>query len=289
MLCSMDIPGGKLYNPPMFGYILADTRELTPEAKARYRGCYCGLCRAIGARCGTRCRMCLTYDMAFLALLLGSLYEPPETEVNGPCILHPVGKRYSWRTEATDYAADLNVILAYYNCLDDWTDDRRLFRLGEARALRSGAEAAAERWPKKAEAIRDCLRRLGEIEAGREKSPDPGASAFGRLMGELFLWREDRWSGVLRQAGEHMGRFIYLLDALEDLEKDRRRGSYNPLAGMMEEGADREEVLDILVNQMSSCADLIDRLPLVQDAAILKNILYTGVWLTLRRKGDKNA
>ena len=108
-------------------------------------------------------------------------------------------------------------------------------------------------------------------------------------MGELFLWREDRWSPILRRAGEHLGRFIYLLDALEDLEKDSRRGSYNPLAGILAEGATREEVLDILVNQMSSCAGELDKLPLVQDAGILKNILYTGVWLTLRRKGDKNA
>ena len=268
---------------------MADTRELTPEEQRRYRGCYCGLCRAIGARCGARCRLSLTYDMAFLALLLGSLYEPPETEKNGPCILHPLGRRYSWRTEATDYAADLNVILARYNCLEDWADDARILRLGEARLLRAGAEAAEKRLPQKAAAIRDCLRELGEIEAGRERSPDPGASAFGRLMGELFVWKEDRWSPILRQAGEHMGRFIYLLDALEDLEKDSRRGSYNPLAGIMEEGATREEVLDILVNQMASCAGQIDRLPLVQDAGILKNILYTGVWLTLRRKGDKNA
>jgi hypothetical protein len=171
----------------------------------------------------------------------------------------------------------------------DWKADSHMLRQATARMLRYGAEAAETSWPNKAEAIRDCLRRLGEIEARREKNPDPGASAFGRLMGELFLWREDRWSGILRQAGEHMGRFIYLLDALEDLERDRRRGSYNPLAGMMEEGADREEVLDILVNQMSSCAAELDKLPLVQDAAILKNILYTGVWLTLRRKGDKNA
>ena len=273
----------------MFGYILADTRELQPEERARYKGCYCGLCRAIGARCGHRCRTCLTYDMAFLALLLGSLYEPPETAEKGPCILHPLGNRRSWHTEATDYAADLNVILARLNCLDDWADEHRLLRLGEAKLLNAGAAAAEERQPRKAAAVRDCLRELGEIEARGEKSPDPGASAFGRLMGELFVWREDRWSADLRQAGEHMGRFLYLLDALEDLEKDRRRGNYNPLAGILEEGASREEILDILVNQMSSCAFALDRLPLVQDAAILKNIVYTGVWLTLRRKGDCSA
>ena len=83
-----------------------------------------------------------------------------------------------------------------------------------------------------------------------------------------------------------MGRFLYLLDAMEDLDRDRRRGNYNPLAAVMAEGATREDILDILVNQMASCTALIDRLPLVQDAELLKNILYNGVWSTLRRKGD---
>ena len=96
--------------------------------------------------------------------------------------------------------------------------------------------------------------------------------------------RMDGMTGL--EAGEHMGRFLYLLDAMEDLDRDKRRGNYNPLAAVMAEGATREDILDILVNQMASCAALIDRLPLVQDAELLKNILYTGVWSSLRRKGD---
>lgn len=282
----MDFSRPRGYNPSMFGYILADTGTLTPEQLARYKGCYCGLCRCIGSRCGQLCRMSLTYDMVFLTLLLGSLYEPGEEEKNGPCLIHPLRKRRSWQTEATQYAADLSVILARQNCLDDWADEKRLIRRGEAGLLRRGAEEAARRLPDKAAAVRACLDELSGIEARGEKSPDPGASAFGRLMGELFLWREDRWSDTLREAGEHMGRFLYLLDAMEDLDRDKRRGNYNPLAAVMAEGATREDILDILVNQMASCAALIDRLPLVQDAELLKNILYTGVWSSLRRKGD---
>ena len=285
----MDFSRSRGYNLPMFGYILADTGALTPEQLARYKGCYCGLCRCIGSRCGQRCRMSLTYDMVFLTLLLGSLYEPKEEEQNGPCLIHPFGRRCSWQSEATQYAADLSVILARQNCLDDWADEKRMIRRGEAALLRKGAEEAARRLPEKASAVRACLNELGEIEARGEKSPDPGASAFGRLMGELFLWRKDRWADTLREAGEHMGRFLYLLDAMEDLETDRRRGNYNPLAGVAAEGATREDILDILVNQMASCAAMIDRLPLVQDAELLRNILYSGVWSSLRRKGDSSA
>ena len=284
----VDISGTKIYNPVMFGYIVADTKSLDPQQQARYKSCYCGLCRAIGGRCGAMCRLSLTYDMVFLTLLLGSLYEPPEEEVNAFCLVH-MGRRRSVSSAAMDYAADLNVLLARLSCLDDWTDDRNLLRLGEARLLRRGADAAAERLGAKAEFIRDCIRELGEIEARGEKDPDPGASSFGRLMGELFVWRRDRWEPTLRQAGEHMGRFLYLMDAMEDLERDRRRGLYNPLADIAAQGATREEILDILVNQMASCAALIDRLPLVQDAGLLNNILYNGVWSSLGRKEEDKA
>ena len=275
------------YNGGMFGYVLADREGLNPQQLSRYQGCYCGLCRRIGRGCGQVCRLSLTYDMTFLALLLGSLYEPPEREEARPCPLHPFRKKRSWESEATAYAADMNVILARLNCLDDWTDDRRLLRLGEAALLRRGAEKAMARQEDKCRVIRDCLRELRDVEERRDPSPDPGASAFGRLMGELLVWRRDRWEETLRRAGEHLGRFIYLTDALLDLEADRRRGLYNPLTGIMAEGADREEVLDILVNQISACAAWVDRLPLVRDAELLRNILYQGVWQAFGRKEDQ--
>ncbi len=284
----MDFFLRRAYNSCMFGYVLADRDGLTSDELSRYEGCYCGLCRAIGRGCGQLCRMSLTYDMTFLTLLLGSLYEPPEREEERPCPLHPFRRKRSWSSEATNYAADLNVILAKLNCLDDWADERRLLRLEEAALLSRGAARAMERRQDKCRVIRECLDELRDVEARRDPSPDPGAAAFGRLMGELLIWRRDRWEDTLRRAGEHLGRFIYLTDALLDLEQDRKRGRYNPLEGIMADGADREEVLDILVNQISACAAWTDRLPLVQDSGILRNILYSGVWQAFGRKEEKD-
>ena len=104
--------------------MIADIPALSVEGKKRYRGCYCGLCRRIGRRCGTLSRCCLTYDMVFLTLTLNALYEPEETAEQGPCPIHPLTKRRSWHSEITDYAADLNVLLARLNALDDWADER---------------------------------------------------------------------------------------------------------------------------------------------------------------------
>lgn len=262
----------------MFGYCIAAQAQLSPAEQARYRACYCGLCRAIGARSGQVSRCCLTYDMVFLALLLGSLYEPPEAEQAGPCPLHPFQRRDSLGSAAVDYAADLNVILAYYNCLDDWADERRPDRGGEALLLRAPARRAAARQPRQAAAIRTGLAALQEVERRRDPSPDPGANAFGALMGELFVWKADRWEPELRTLGEGLGRFIYLLDGVRDRERDQRRGQYNPLSALYAGGLDDAGAAELLTALLGEGTAAFERLPLVQDVGILRNILYRGVW-----------
>ena len=97
----------------MFGYITADPGSLTQAEIDRYGGCYCGLCRCLSHRHGFCGRMTLTYDMTFLVLVLSSLYEPEETAGSGRCPVHPVKPRSYWQNRFTDYAADLNLMLAW--------------------------------------------------------------------------------------------------------------------------------------------------------------------------------
>ena len=125
----------------MFGYVIADREIMTEEQVGRYRAYYCGLCRALKRRHGAAARFTLNYDMTFLVLLLSSMCEPEEEESGcGRCAAHPLSE-HPWICSAfTDYAADMNVALAYLNCLDDWRDERRLLSRAEAAAL-SGAYA----------------------------------------------------------------------------------------------------------------------------------------------------
>lgn len=113
----------------MFGYITADQSRMDESQFVRYGGCYCGLCRTLQKRHGLLGRMTLTYDMTFLVLVLSSLYEPPEETGTARCPVHPMKKRGYWTSTFTDYAADLNLLLAWWNCLDDWEDERKLSRL----------------------------------------------------------------------------------------------------------------------------------------------------------------
>lgn len=263
----------------MFGYIEANPKALSQEQLVRYRGCYCGLCRTLKERHGQLSRITLTFDMTFLVMILSSMYEPEEQGGEGRCFIHPAKKRAYWMNRFSDYAADLNVALAYHNCLDDWKDDKNLVRYSQAKLLKSHYEEIAARWPRQCQAMEKCMAELGRIESEGSPDPDAAANCFGELMGELFVCVEDSlWGEKLRSFGQALGRFIYMMDACVDLEKDVRHGRYNPLSAMGKEDLTEEEKRVILKVLIGECTRVFELLPLLQDVDILRNVLYSGVW-----------
>ena len=274
----------------MFGFVMADTKELTKEQQSRYQSVYCGICRQIRHRSSQAARLSLSFDMAFLALLHTSLYEPEEQTGNRACILHPIKPRPWAENPYIQYAADMNVALAYYNCADDWQDDRKLLSGMGAAVLKKHYPQIAEAYPRQCKAIEDCIFRLNQLEMEGCDSPDLPAGCFGQLMGELLVYREDHWADTLRQMGDALGRFIYLADAAVDYRADCRKKRYNPFLAMGT-GEDWKRWEEYLTLAMGRCARYYESLPLVQDKAILDNILYSGVWLqygSRRRDGGKH-
>ena len=273
----------------MFGFIVANTEALTEEQKTRYKGAYCGLCRTLQKRHGDLSRMTLNYDMTFLVLLLGSMYEPEERSGEGRCMAHPLHRRSWWTSRFTDYAADMNVALAWHNCMDDWADEKKLLSLTEARILRSHYEKVYRDWPAQCDAIELCMETLRAVETSATSAPDAGANAFGQLMGELFSVETDSvWNPRFRAFGEALGRFIYMMDACVDLEADRKKGNYNPLLAMYPAGdVDEEEKLALLKMLIAECTAEFERLPLLQDVEILRSVLYSGVWTQYAMKLKK--
>ena len=267
----------------MFGYVTASLKELSEAAKTRYQSVYCGLCRSIRSSASDGARMTLSYDMAFLALLLMSLYEPAETGGDRACVLHPIKPRPWTDNEMIRYGADMNVALAYYKALDDYQDEGKLSAKLLAAYLKKDCMAIAERYPRQCQAMEACIARINRLEKEGCQNPDEPAGCFGGLMGELLVYREDLWAASLRQMGRALGRYIYLADAAIDYRKDKKKGRYNPYLAMgMEENWTQWE--EYLVLAMSRCTDYYERLPLVQDKDILDNILYSGVWLEYRRR-----
>ena len=110
----------------MFGYIQANEEDLTEDEKTRYHAAYCGLCRTLGQRHGQLSRLSLTYDLTFLTLLLTSLYEPDEKNAGKRCLVHPCRTRPYMVDRYTEYAADMTAALAYFKCMDDWKDEKKV-------------------------------------------------------------------------------------------------------------------------------------------------------------------
>lgn len=266
----------------MFGLVGVSADELTQEQKRRYGAVYCGICRKIRENASQLSRLGLSYDMAFLALLLGSLYEPEETVGDKSCILHPIRHRPWVESGCIEYAADMNVALAYYNALDDWHDDKKLTAKAVATIFENHIPRIREKYPRQCDAMERCIRQLRELEQNRCPNPDLPANTFGDLMGELLAYKEDLWSPTLRQMGHALGRFIYLADAAMDYRRDVKKGSYNPFAAMGVDDTKKWE--QYLVLAMARCTDYYERLPLVQDKPLLDNILYSGVWIEVRRR-----
>lgn len=267
----------------MFGFVMASAEELNKEEKQRYNQVYCGICRQISKRHSSLARLGLSFDLAFLALLHMSLYEPEETCGSRACGFHPVKPRAWVDSPYIAYCADMNVALAYYKAADDSADEKKLSARLQQSIFGKKLEEIKARWPRQCQAVEACLQELSDLEKENCGNPDLPAACFGRLMAELCVYEEDIWAPALRQMGMALGRFIYLADAAVDYCHDSKKGSYNPFLAMgMEEDWERWE--QFLVLEMAECTRFFEMLPLVQDKKILDNILYSGVWLQVRQK-----
>lgn len=276
----------------MFGYITINREEMKMKDFDRYRAYYCGICRDLKENYGEKARMTLTYDMTFLAVLLSGLYEKPEQHEKHFCVLHPTAKRPCIRNPYTKYAADMNVLLIYHNLMDDWQDERKVLSYRAARLLRKSYLKAAAGYPRQVKAVRNYLKELHRAEEADSPDLDLASGLTGKLMGEIFVPREDEWSRELRRIGFYLGKFIYLMDAYEDTDKDRASGNYNPflfLAGR----PDYEERAGAVLRMMAaSAARYFERLPIIENVDILRNILYSGIWTKyglLRGKQNQEA
>ncbi len=277
----------------MFGYIVANGKALTAEQISRYRGCYCGLCRSLAQQHGSLSRLTLSYDLVFIVLLLSSLYEPEEQQGEGRCITHPFDRHSYWQNRFSAYGADMNLALSYFKCLDDWQDEKKLPELASAKLLRSSYQQIAPKYPRQCQAMEHNLAQLAVLEKANSAAADVAAGYFGDLMGQLLVYRQDEWQEILYALGRSLGIFIYMMDACLDLPRDQKKGLYNPLLAL---GGNRapEADRDLLMMLMGDCAAQFEKLPLVQDIGILRNIVYSGVWqrynaaLLKKDKAEKN-
>lgn len=259
----------------MFGYIVGNKGSMSKEELGRYQGYYCGLCKALEKEYGQLERLGLSFDMTFLALFLSALYEPEEEQRKCRCIFHPMKEKQTISNEYVDYAAAMTIALTYHKCVDDWNDERKFISCKYAQFLKRSYKKVKETYPRQCQSIEDSLRHLSVIEKDTNATADDAINYGGMLMSELFIYKEDFWSNCLRSFGYELGRFIYLMDASMDYEQDIKKNNYNPLVKMNKKPAEMQVLLEM---NIGNATEQFEKLPIVQDANLLRNILYGGVW-----------
>ncbi len=287
----------------MVGYVSVNMEELKIKEYREYKGWYCGLCEKMGVHGGACGRMALSYDMTFLYMLLASLYDEKVERRHLHCPLHPLTKHLSCEAAVGEYVADMGILLRYYDLLDDWVDERKAGSRLLSAALRERVREISVRYPEKFRAVRRYMKKLLEWEK-KETYPldgeglaylDKAAGFTGEMFGEIFVYKKDLWEDMLRRMGFYLGKFIYLMDAWQDVEKDEKTGNYNPFLGicrkMKKEYKEKwkeefdKSALSVLEKMAAECCRAFERLPVVENVEILRNVLYSGIWAQDEKAG----
>ena len=270
----------------MFGYIRPRIDELRVREAADYRAAYCGLCRCLGKRYGMRSRVLVNYDITFLYLLLSG---QGEKEKCGRCFCpaNPLKKKACVpMSPAMEYSADVCVLLCALSLRDKVRDAKGLKKLPPAMAgacLRRALRRAGERRPELAALAKTRLERLAALEAGRCDSMDRVADAFAGLLSHCADAALEGEKRPAQQLLYHVGRYIYLTDALDDLAEDARSGNYNPLLyrfscpdGALSD-ADRAYVVESIGQSVRMAQAALALCELKSNREMLENIVSLGL------------
>ena len=279
----------------MFGFIRPVKPELRVKEADRFQQVYCGLCHAIRARYGRFYTLFLSYDMTFFALVMGCGEEQTAPPCRKRCDAHPVTRRAcAAPDEALELAADVSVLLTYHKFRDSLADEK-----GPKRALawllcrlgRRGYERARARLPEADREMVQSLADLQQLEREKCDSMDRAADASARLTAAAVPHTGDARERVLRQMFYHVGRWIYLLDAAQDVAEDLEQDNYNPVAlryglrtpDLTEIRQPLERTLERSLADICMAYDLLD---MGRDADLIRNIIFLGMPLVTKQVLD---
>ena len=257
----------------MFGYLICNKQKLSEEEYNVYHSYYCGLCNRLFSLCGNEGRKTVSYDLAFVGILLTGLYHPADIAGQERCPIHFITAHDYRYNDYLTYAAKMNIVLTYYKQLDDYHDDNDQRAFKRAGKLKTYVEEIRKEYPEKLRIIEECLQENSRIEAANILNPDIPANCFGNLFAEVLYRDIDDFTPLLKRFGFYLGKFIYLMDACLDLRDDLKNGNYNCLTAVS--STDYGSLLEMV---MADCVAAYNQLPLSEHQHIIENVLYSGIW-----------
>ena len=278
----------------MFGYINVNKASINQEEYEYYHSYYCGLCHTLKRKYGQLSRLSLSFDLCFVALLLTQLYEDESKQANKACLLHPFVKHQISENKYIDYVCDMNIVLTYFKCNDDYKDEKQLLPKIYGMSLTKAFQKIERQYPDKVNKIRQILNQYDELEKKQESNIDVLAKLTGEMMEVIMVYQEDEYSKYLKGMANYLGRFIYIMDAYDDIEKDIKHHAFNPFKNSYQDVDFNERVKMMLEVMMGECVDYFDYLPIINHVELLKNILYDGIWskfsmIYKKRTGDDHG
>ena len=274
----------------MFGYVKPYTPELKIIENQYYQAAYCGLCRTMKNESGILSRMTLSYDITFLVLSrLALTGEIPEF-YKKRCFVHPFKKKLVMKpNDALVFSAHTGALLTRHKISDDMTDEMGLKKIRALfmKLLFCGAYKKAKKGYNELDGkIKDHLEKLRTLERERLRSADRPAALFGELMAYILSFgiEDEEKKLIAASVGSAIGRWIYLIDALDDIDEDRKRKSYNPFLFLFDGAVlDGEKKLDIeaamiaVLKKASAAFDLVDFDGRRDLEGLISNVLTEGL------------
>ena len=275
----------------MFGYVKVSSGELKVKEYEFYRGTYCGLCRSMGKCTGQCSRMTLSYDFVFLALVRLSISSVCTEFEQKRCLAHPLKKRNSMvQNEVLDYCSKTAAILNYQKVRDDLADEKGFKKFKARLALPMVAHARKKALKKDPNLslldtdVEQELKNLASLEADPASGVDSPADCFGRLLGTIMSFGlEGAERRITYEIGRGVGGWIYVADAIDDINSDSKKGRYNPLLklydGRIPDDRELQMISDAIKNRLFGAEGAFDLLPEDRELInnIIANILFLGI------------
>lgn len=287
----------------MFGYVYPCKQELKVKDYDKFRAYYCGLCKKIKSDFGNLPRLTLNYDMTFVAILMDALIDSRILLKKDRCIIHPIQtKAIVVNTPALEAAAFCNISLYYYKLLDDAKDEKSKVSSVLSRLLKLYMHKSEYKYDELKKIIDEKLTDLSNAEENPAgKSLDEITHPFAVLLGTVFavlaklieeVSIDKNESDNIYWLGYYLGRWIYIIDAYDDLEKDMKKNEFNPISNVLNienleyndfKAKIEERIKFSLVSAATNCSDKLRNITLHKNEDLLANILDLG----LMEKMDK--
>ncbi len=286
----------------MFGYITPDKPELKIKDYEGFRAYYCGLCKAMGKNHGILSRFALNYDSVFLGLFLSSVHKEKVEFKKEVCFANPIKKKLVVRgSKSLEYAADINTMLIYHKFKDNWMDEKNYLSATALIVFKHTYNQAVKRNPKVNEIIIGSLLELGKLEKAKCDSFDQAAEPFAQMMKKLlsigYYDEDEKTRRIIEWLGYNIGKWVYVIDAFDDLADDMKKQCYNPLLlkyDVVNIDTDsvmnqiREEVKESLTHTLWQSSNALELLK-VNNKGIIDNILYEGMYKKMEFIIDKRG